>query len=387
MIWKIFIREWKRIASLPAHFIVLLVIPPVLFFFFAFIYQKQHAEKLPVAVWNEDGSPLSRQLIFMLEETPGIHITEQVNSQQELEQSIRSGKVLGAVHFPKHFESDIKSNQPVSVTLYTNSAALVPAKLIYKDAARVIIMGGSGVIVQKLTRKGMNSEKAMALVQPIRLTTYPLYNPSYNYQQYLAPGLITVALQMMIIMIAVLLLNYEWKTGTMEELIRLSGGSAWKIIIGKTLAHLSVSWVNFVLIAGIIFPYFGLSHAGTNFSFFIIFSLLALACIGFGVLVSALFKDVMFASDVALFYTSPAFVFSGYTFPRWAMPWYDRVYAHLMPYTPFLDGFFKVYFMKLPLRYVLPEIGVLLIFIALTFPLAILVFQNKIKKSNYASLY
>ncbi len=386
MIWKIFIREWKRIASLPAHYIVLLVIPPVLFFFFALIYQKQHAEELPVAVWNEDGSELSRRLTFMLEATPAIHITEQANNQQELEAHIRSGRVLAAVHFPKHFETDIKSNNPVSVTLYTNSAAIVPAKLIYKDAAKVIIMGGSGVILQKLTKKGMEKEKAMALVQPIRLTTYPLYNPSYNYQQYLAPGLITVALQMMIIMVAVLLLNYEWKTGTMEELITLSHGSAWKIIVGKTLAHLSVSWVNFILITGIVFPYFGLSHAGTHFSFFILFSLLALACIGLGVLVSAIFKDVMLASDIALFYTSPAFVFSGYTFPRWAMPWYDQVYAHLMPYTPFLDGFFKVYFMELPLSYALPEIGVLLIFIAVSFPLTILVFQNKINKRSNASL-
>ena len=386
MIWKIFIREWKRIASLPAHYIVLLVIPPVLFFFFALIYQKQHAEELPVAVWNEDGSELSRRLTFMLEATPAIHITEQAHNQQELEAHIRSGRVLAAVHFPKHFETDIKSNNPVPVTLYTNSAAIVPAKLIYKDAAKVIIMGGSGVILQKLTKKGMEKEKAMALVQPIRLTTYPLYNPSYNYQQYLAPGLITVALQMVIIIVAVLLLNYEWKTGTMEELIKLSHGSAWKIIVGKTLAHLSVSWVNFILITGIVFPYFGLSHAGTNFSFFILFSLLALACIGLGVLVSAIFKDVMLASDIALFYTSPAFVFSGYTFPRWAMPWYDQVYAHLMPYTPFLDGFFKVYFMELPLSYALPEIGVLLIFIAVSFPLTILVFQNKINKRSNASL-
>lgn len=386
MIWKIFIREWKRIASLPAHYIVLLVMPPVLFFFFALIYQKQHAEELPVAIWNEDGSELSRRLTFMLEATPAIHITEQAHNQQELEEYIRSGRVLAAVHFPKHFETDIKSNNPVSVALYTNSAAIVPAKLIYKDAAKVIIMGGSGVMLQKLTKKGMEKEKAMALVQPIRLTTYPLYNPSYNYQQYLAPGLITVALQMMIIMVAVLLLNYEWKTDTMKELIKLSQGSAWKIIVGKTLAHLSVSWVNFILITCIVFPYFGLSHAGTDFSFFILFSLLALACIGLGILVSAIFKDVMLASDIALFYTSPAFVFSGYTFPRWAMPWYDQVYAHLMPYTPFLDGFFKVYFMELPLSYALPEIGVLLIFIAVSFPLTIFVFQNKINKRSNASL-
>lgn len=386
MVFKIFIREWKRIVSLPAHYLVLLVMPPILFFFFALIYQNHHAKDLPVAVWDEDASGLSRQLTFMLEESPAIHIVSQVNDQQELENAMRAGKIFGAVHFPKGFERDVKSSHPVSVTLYTNSAAVVPAKLIYKDAAKVIVMGGSGVVLQKLVKKGMPEGKAMALVQPIKLTTYALYNPSYNYQQYLAPGLITVALQMMAIMISVLLLNYEWKTGTMAELIQMAKGASWKIVVGKTLAHLTVSWVNFILITGIIFPYFGLSHPGTNMAFFLLYSLLVLACIGFGILVSALFRDVMMASDIALFYTSPAFVFSGYTFPRWAMPWYDRFYAHLMPYTPFLDGFFKVYFMELPLGYAFPEIGALLLFIGITFPLAIYIFQRKINQSAYAAI-
>lgn len=380
MVLQIIVREWKRIASLPAHYLVLLVMPPFIFFFFALIYQNHHAKDLPVAVWDEDGSPLSRQLTYMLEETSGIHITQQVNDEPSLERAIRSGSVWGAVHFPKGFERDVKSSHPVEVTLYTNSAAVVPAKLIYKDAARVIITGGSGVVLQKLVKKGMDRDQAMALVQPIKLTTYPLYNPDYNYQQYLAPGLITVALQMMIIMISVLLLNYEWKTGTMDELLHTSKRSASAIVIGKAIAHLFIAWINFILIAGIIFPYFGLSRSGTNGPFFVLYTLLALACIGTGMLISAIFKDTMLASDLALFYTSPAFVFSGYTFPRWAMPWYDRFYAHLMPYTPFLDGFFKVYFMSLPLSYAKVEMGALLLFIGITFPLTILIFKEKIKR-------
>src|SRR5699024_4692637 len=202
--------------------------------------------------------------------------------KKEVEKAIRRGDIFGAVHFPKGFAAAIKSNHPVKVSLYTNSAMLVPAKLVYKDAAQVIITGGSGVIRQKLIKKGMPKEKAMALVQPIKLTRLPLYNPDYNYQNYLAPGLITVGLQMMIIMISVLLLNYEWKTETMGELLRLAKGSTWRIILGKTLAHLSASWINFVLIAGVIFPYFDMDRPGTTFNFFILYNFLVLACIGFG---------------------------------------------------------------------------------------------------------
>lgn len=377
-------REWKRILTLPVHYWVLLVIPPLLFFFYAFIYEKQEARHLPVAIWDEDHSSVSRQFTFLLSETETVRLTRSVNSEEELQTLIQKGEILGAVHFPRDMEADIKTRRPVYVTLYTNAASMVPAKLVYKTAAQVIITAGSGVILQKFVQTGMKEEKALALVQPIRLSSYTLYNPTYNYQEYLVPGLITVALQMIIIMVSVLMLNYEWKTGTMEELVLLAGGSASNVIIGKTVAHLVAAWVNFVLVAAVIFPIFGIGMEAATGKFFLLYTLLVLACLGFGQLVSALFADAMLASDIALFYTSPAFVFSGFTFPRWAMPWYDQYYANLMPYTPFLDGFFKVYYMDLPLRYAGAEMGRLLIFPLVTFPLAIVFFQRQMQKIKYA---
>ncbi len=119
---------------------------------------------------------------------------------------------------------------------------------------------------------------------------------------------------------------------------------------------------------------------GRGWNFFLIYSLLALACIGLGVMVSAIVKDTMLATDIGLFYTSPAFVFSGYTFPKWGMPWYDQFYAQLLPYSWFLDGFIKISTMSLPLRYALPEISALLLFIGISYPVAILVLQRQCNK-------
>ena len=277
-------------------------------------------------------------------------------------------------------EKNIMSGEPVNITLYTNASSLVPAKLLFRNASEVIITGGAGITLQKLVQTGMNREKAMALVQPVKLTTFPLYNPGYNYFQYLVPGLITVALQMIIIMVGVLILNYEAKTGTWQELYALSKGSAFPILFGKMLAHLGIAWINFILVTGIIFPIFGIGQDMATFHFFFLFTLLAIACISIGLLISVMFSDTMLATDIALFYTAPAFVFSGYTFPRWAMPWYDQYYAWVMPYSSFLDGFVKLYQMHLPLRFALHEMGVLLLFILITFPLALLLLKIKIRK-------
>ncbi|MEI6175158.1 MAG: ABC transporter permease [Bacteroidota bacterium] len=377
---RIMIREWRRILTIPVFYWLLLVMPPVLFFFYAFIYEKEKVKDLPVAVWDESHSPVSRQLTFLLEQMESIHITRQVKSQSELENLILKGEVMGAVHFPVKLETHILSGQPVNITLYTNASSLVPAKLLFKNASEVIITGGAGITLQKLVQTGMNRGKAMALVEPVRLTTLPLYNPGYNYFQYLVPGLITVALQMIIIMVGVLIFNYEGKTGSKQELYTLARGSSLRILSGKMLAHLGVAWINFILVTGIIFPIFGIGQAMPTFHFFILYTLLALACISIGLLISVIISDTMLATDIALFYTAPAFVFSGYTFPRWAMPWYDQYYALVMPYSSFLDGFVKLYQMQLPFRYAFHEMGVLLLFFIVTFSVAQVVLKFKIRK-------
>ncbi len=379
-IYKIFIREWKRILTLPVHYVVLLVMPVIVCVIYANIYNNKFAKDLPVAIWDEAHSPLSRQFTFLLEETESIHITHQVNNYEEIERMMKNGEILAAVHFPATLDKDIKSRHPVTVTLYANAASMVTSKLIYKDAAQVIITAGSGVILQKMVKTGMPVTQAMSLVLPINLHSWVLYNPRYDYQAYLVPGLIAVAIQMMIIMVAILVLNYERKTGTIAELHQLSNGSASVVITGKMLAHLTMAWVNYLLITCVMFPIFANGLIASNFPLFFMYTLLAIACIGVGMMVSAVINDLMVACDVGLFYTSPAFVFSGFTFPRWGMPWFDQFYAQLMPFTPFLDSFFKVYFMHLPLKYCYHEISQLLLFIVVTYPVAIIIFQRKLNK-------
>ncbi|URM35614.1 ABC transporter permease [Flavobacterium anhuiense] len=374
---NIIVREWKRILSLKVFYLVMLVVPVALFFFYALIYQKQEAKNLAFAVWDEDQSPVSRELLFLLEQKEALQITTRVSSEAEVKKLIQEGKILGAIHFPANLQKNIYSRHPSTVTLYTNAAALVPAKLVYKAVAEVVITGSTGVILQKLVKTGMKSDRAMAIANPISLNTYQLYNPTYNYQEYLVPGLITVGIQMILIIGSMLALNYEWVTETMHELYDSSRGSVVAVIVGKTIAHLAISWINFIIIVGVIFPFFDIGVSAATGKFFIIYTLLSLACIGIGMFISALFKDVMLSGDVALFYTSPAFVFSGFTFPRWAMPWYDQYYALIMPYTSFLDGFFKVYYMNLPLKYALGDFSKLLLFCAVMYPTAMLLFKRQ----------
>jgi ABC-2 type transport system permease protein len=95
---------------------------------------------------------------------------------------------------------------------------------------------------------------------------------------------------------------------------------------------------------------------------------------------SSVFEDQIFALDIAFFYNSPAFVFSGYTFPKFGMPVFDQFYAQLIPYTHFLGSFFKIYQMNVSSGYLKSDIYPLLIFLTVGLIFSYVALKIKVKK-------
>ena len=98
-----------------------------------------------------------------------------------------------------------------------------------------------------------------------------------------------------------------------------------------------------------------------------------------GIMISTIFKNEAIAMDVSFVYNSPAFVFSGFTFPIMAMPAFNAWYAQLIPYTHFLNAYLKGIEMDTPFTYLVqPTINLLLFFlVAYVVTLSIFMFRYK----------
>jgi GTPase Era involved in 16S rRNA processing len=70
-----------------------------------------------------------------------------------------------------------------------NSSSIhrLASQLIYKDAAKVIIMSGAGVTLQKLIKKGTEPQLAKTLVQPVALNIRIQPNHTWASGAYEAP--------------------------------------------------------------------------------------------------------------------------------------------------------------------------------------------------------
>ena len=359
-------REWRRIGERKTLYLLSIVLPILLFLFLGYIYSNGVLRDIPVAVFDADNSGMSRLIIRAVESTSAFRIVEYTHSVDEIKEGFQRGRIQGAFYIPKDLERNIKRGKPSTVVIFNNSTNLVIANTTLKDGSALIKTISGGILLKKFRSNGLQTEQAMHIINPFRIETQSLYNPNYNYLNFLVSGLIPVMLQMIIMVAAVLLNSSEFTHRTFLELFATAEGSVWAIFIGKSLPHLAIHSAAVLGILGIIFPLFGMQIVGSTLATAFLFIYFVMASFFFGLMISAVFHNQQFATEVALFINIPAFIFSGFVFPLWAMPLFHQIFAQVMPYTHFLYGFLKLYQMGAPTTDILPELGRLSIFIILS---------------------
>jgi ABC-2 type transport system permease protein len=318
---------------------------------------------IPVAVFDADNSETSRLITRAVESTSAFRIVEYSHSINDIKEGFLRGKIQGAFYIPQHLERNIKRGEFSTIIIFNNATNLVVSNTTLKEGTALAKTISGGILLKKLRSGGLQKEQAMNIINPLRIETQSLYNPNYNYLNYLVSGLIPAVLQMIIMVAAVLLLSSEFSHGTIHDLFATADGSRWAILLGKSLPHIAIHCATVLGILGIIFPLFGMHMMGSVLATAFLFMYFVAACFFVGLMVSAVFHNQQLATEIALFFNIPAFLFSGFIFPLWAMPAFHRTFAQVLPYTHFIQGFLKLYQMGAPITDVLTELGSLTVFI------------------------
>ena len=361
-LYHIFKREMKRLSRQKSTRNLFIIIPIVVFTLLGSIYYKGALRDISIAVYDNDNSELSRTYIRSLEASPNLDVIYYMSSEDDLETVFVENEVQGIFYIPRDFNKDVLKGMPVDVKIYTNSTNIVFGNLLYRSATEVTQLMSAAVVVKNIAPLGIYPDKILGTVMPIDVNTKVLGNPQYNYIYYLLPGLATVLIQMILFFAASQAFNNEWKLNTYPDLYATANGNILTMILGKYLAYLVFGLGLCGFLFAVVFPVFGIPIYGNIGSLLVLLLLFLTVNIFLGFGVSLLLKDEIIALDIAIFYNSPAFVFSGFTFPIWAMPWFNSLYAQVIPYTHFLTGFLKIYQLNTPFKFILPEIEKLFIF-------------------------
>ena len=381
IILQLIIREFQRLKKRPAAWVLLLVIPIGIFFYLGAIYEEGAIENVPIAILDLDHSDLSRKVINNVEASPKLSIVKFLNSNDDLDDIfINHPDIKGFYVIPKNFQKNIFGGEQEKLVVYTNSSNIIYGNLIYKEAATFINTMSAGINLNTFKLQGIPHEKAVKMVMPIKVITKPLFNSYYNYLYYLVPGLTTVLLQMIVFLLAARSINSEYTNDTFIELLSLTNGSIIKIILGKLFAYTLLGFIVAVFIFSVVHPLLGIPASEGTLPFLWVVLIFVMANAMLGIMISTIFKNEAIAMDVSFVYNSPAFVFSGFTFPMMAMPAFSAWYAQLIPYTHFLNAFLKGMEMNTPFSFLVQPTISLLLFVLTGYIVTISIFMFRNKK-------
>ena len=378
---NIFVREILRLKSRSSAWVLIIFIPIIIFLYLGAIYEEGGVQVVEVGVLDNDKTPFSQQVVDNIQASPKIELVKVFSSEDSLEDIFVSHpEIKGVYYIPEKFSMNIMQGKQQKLIVYTNSSNIIYGNLLYKEAATFINTLSAKITLSALTIKGIPYEKAMKMVMPVKTQTRALFNPHYNYLYYLVPGLTTVLLQMIVFFLATRSINSEFKSDSFQELWDISGGSILKIIFAKLLTYTVIGMMIAMLIFAFIHPVLGIPSGANTLSFMWVILIFVITNATLGLMISILFKDQAIAMDVAFVYNSPAFVFSGFTFPIIAMPAFNSWYANLIPYTHFLKAYIKGIEMSSPFSFLIPQVIALLLFTLFAYVVSVIGLMFHVKK-------
>jgi len=383
---KVADREFSIAAQNKSVRNLMLFVPVIVFILLGFIYLHGALREIPVAVYDEDHTKLSRTLIDLFNSSASMEVTYYLSSEDEISTFFLNHKENAIFRIPHGMERDVMKGKNTVVQALTNSSNIIYGNILLREAYTTVGTLSAGITIQELVATaGLTERQALNLAMPIVVDAKPLFNPIYNYLYYLLPGLMTVLLQMIVFFISTRSINSEFSKGSFGDLVEVSNNSAFNIIIGKTLVYFLLS-MGIAMFIALVFMMFGIPFKNREVEILILFSVFILSNIALGQMLSATIEDEMLALDIAFFYNSPAFVFSGFTFPMFGMPFFDSLYAQFIPYTHFLYAFFKVYQIGAPFSYISSEVLILLLFMCVGFITAFVALSMRIKQVKQSNL-
>ncbi|MDR0822803.1 MAG: ABC transporter permease, partial [Endomicrobium sp.] len=345
------------------------------------IFMSGSLEELPIAVIDEDNSELSRTVIRAFDSSADMQVKYRLSDINELKDYLIRQKAVLGLYIPRDFQNNVKRQKTQSLIVFTNASNYIASSVADAGATTIIATLEAGIKYQILSKKGFSPKEALALVQQIQSDNMKLFNPALNYNFYLTPGLWLSVIHQLLILFGALTIAKEFDMKTVKNMYETANKSVLKILLGKTILYIGISFLHFEILYHFIFPLFRIKFHHWSGSPVLLSLSFCLAAISLGLLLSSVLKTQVNALKGVLLISAPAFLLSGYTYPLSIMPKFLAVFVQIIPLTPFLAGFKKIYHQDLGMNYIYPFIFHLLILSIVFFVAAYITLKFRIKKA------
>ncbi|NEJ19686.1 ABC transporter permease [Rhizobium leguminosarum] len=332
----VFAREFHWFRRRPFLLFLTTVLPLLLMGLLAAVFSAGLATRLPIAVLDQDGTDLSRQIIRMVDASQDTSVALAVSDLAEGRQLILSGEVHGLLMLPRNLERDVLSGRRPEVVFFYNSQTMTTGNLVLRGVNAAVPTVAAGIRLSLRTAQGEPVDAAQAALAPVPVQVNPLFNPTLNYAHFLLAALMPSVLQVVIITTMAYSLGLDVENRHRLRILRRLGGGLGPALAGKILPYALI----FLAVLGIadlvLFDLLDMPLRGNRWLLLMAGTLFILASQFIGVLLALFLRPMASAISIGSLLAAPAFGFMGIGFPRIGMNDFAYYYGQMIPGTWYL---------------------------------------------------
>lgn len=332
-----FTREARRLRASPWDLAMVTWVPLLAVALMWWIFSAGLPRHLAVGVVDEDHSSLSRQLVRMLDATPGAQVTQHFTNAAEAERALRSVQVYAVITVPRDFARTVKEGRTAQVTLLHNAQMGTHSGLLQRDVRAAVGTMSAGIEMAARNKRGESAQAVHVSMEPIHTQLVALFNVSSNYEQFLGAALIPALLHILAMTAGAWAVGRELRDRTVGEWL---GAGRLLSVAGALLGKLALPWASLTLVGllalvGITWGR-GWHPPGNLWWVAAALALLMAVSLMAGAALAGITRSLRTALSGTGFFAAPAFAFSGVAFPLAGMPGSARAWAEAMPYTHYI---------------------------------------------------
>lgn len=378
--FRLLCNEFRRIFSNGVLVAVFIGAPVLYGVMFGNVYKKGKITDMPLAVIDEDNTPLSAKVVDALNDNENLQVVHLQYSAGNLAAQMPTKEYVAVITIPDGFEAAVYQKRYPEVQVDINVANMVTANFATRAVQAVLGTISAGTEIEALKKAGADPESAAARIEPFKVTYNRLYNPASNYMDLMIPGILGTIMQQVLFLGLALVFARDAEDGYFA---RLASENRWAVyhIVLKALPFALLSAAMW-LVVGSFFPLFGIDMPVFTAPMALLVTAFTFACMFLGMLFSLVLRSQLKATELLMVLATPSFLLSGFTWPLEAMPASIQSFANLLPLTHFLHGFRRLAVYRGTMQDVLPQIAALSWMAGVCLLLMVVVLQFTIAKQR-----
>ncbi len=353
-IYNVFSREILKIIKDKNLIMIFLFAPLAYPVLYGAIYMNKIEQNVPIAIYDEDNSTLSRGLIRQIDAHQNISVVETLYEQSQIENTLVYEKAQAVLYIPKSFSESIKTGKRTNINLLISPGRLLVLSDIGIPISQIATGFGVKINASYLAKKGVPVFENKKLLQPIKIEFKNLYNPYLTYGDLILPALMIIIISQLIVIGVAAANALEWSKNQWQDLLSVSNNFL-AIVIGKLFAYFSMFIFFSLTIIAVLSPIYQI-NLGTNYlALFLIGFMGIMASAAFGLYLGTYFRHRITAFVILGFTSYPFFMITGYAWPQSQLPDYIQYLSYLLPMTPFVKSIFSVTQMNNDISYIAPQ--------------------------------